>query len=121
MWRSISIVICAALLGAACEDEPLEGPTWFYITAEGSGLPGNKIYDLYADEEGAWFATDLGLAYNRGSTWVIYDYQGGMPTNEIFGLAVCPNGDVWAATWAGAARLRGDKIKTFTAAAPLPQ
>jgi ligand-binding sensor domain-containing protein len=120
MWRSILIVICAALLAAACEDEPPEGPAWFYITAEGSGLPGNKVYDLYADAAGAWFATDLGLAYNRGSTWVIYNHQGGMPADEIFGLAVCPNGDVWVATYAGAARLRGEEVKTFTTADGLP-
>jgi len=120
MWRSVIIIICAALLALACEDEPVEGPEWFYITAEGSGLPGNKVYDIYAGPDGTWFATDLGLAFNRGSEWVVYDYWGGMPANEIFGLAVCPNDDVWVATFLGAGRLRGEEIKKFTTGDGLP-
>ena len=120
MWRSVLIVICAALLAVACGDEPPEGPEWFYITAEGNGLPGNKVHDIYAGSEGAWFATDRGLAYNRGSAWVIYNFWGGMPADEIFGLAVCPNGDVWVTTYAGVGRLRGDEVKTFKTGDGLP-
>jgi ligand-binding sensor domain-containing protein len=120
MWRSVLIIFCAALLTASCGDEPVEGPEWFYITAEGSGLPGNKIYDIYADESGAWFATDKGLAFNRGVNWTIYDFWGGMPANEIFGVVVCPNGDAWVATFLGAGRLRGDEITKFTTADGLP-
>lgn len=120
MRRSAFIVICAALLAAGCEDEPVEGPEWFYITAEGSGLPGNKVYEIYAGPDGTWFATDRGLAFNRGSDWVVDDFWGGMPANEIFGLAVCPNGDVWVATFLGAARLRGEEIQKFGVADGLP-
>ena len=120
MRRSAFIVICGALLALACEDEPVRGPEWFYITAESTGLPGNKVYDVYAGADGTWFGTDRGLAFNSGSDWVVYDFWGGMPANEIFGLAVCPNGDVWVATFLGAARLRGEEIKKFTAADGLP-
>ena len=120
MKRSILIIICVGLLALACEDEPIRGPEWFYITAEGSGLPGNKVYDLHAGEDGTWFGTDRGLAFNSGSDWVVYDYHGGLPSYEVYGLAVCPNGDVWAGTPLGAARLRGDVIKTFTTEDGLP-
>ncbi len=114
------LIICAALLAAGCEDETVKEPEWFYITAEGSGLPGNKVYEIYAGPKGAWFATDFGLAYNHGSEWVVYDYARGMPADEIFGLAVCPNGDVWVSTFLGAARLRGREIKIFTGGDGLP-
>jgi ligand-binding sensor domain-containing protein len=120
MRCSVNIIICAALLALACGDEPARGPEWFYITAESSGLPGNKVYDIYAGSDGTWFATDRGLAFNRGSDWVVYDYWGGMPADEIFGLAVCPNGDVWVATWLGVARLRGEEITKFTTQDGLP-
>jgi len=114
------LIICAALLAAGCEDEPLSEPEWFYITAEGSGLPGNKIYGIYVGADGSWFGTDRGLAYNRGSEWEVYNYEGGMPAEEVFGVVVCPNGDVWAGTYLGAARLRGEEIQIFTRGDGLP-
>lgn len=120
MRRSILIVICAALLALACGDEPVRWPEWFYITAESTGLPGNKVYAVYAGERGSWFGTDRGLAFNSGSDWVVYDYQGGMPADGIFGLAVCPNGDVWVATYLGAGRLRGEEITKFNTNNGLP-
>jgi ligand-binding sensor domain-containing protein len=110
----------ALLWGPGCEDEGYIEPSWFYITAEQGDLPDNTVYGLYGGPDSSWFATNGGLAYNRGTEWKIYDYSNGMPADEIFDVAVCPNGDVWAASWLGAARLRGEEIQKFGTGEGLP-
>ncbi len=92
---------------------------WFYITTDESGLPSNDVYGFSITETDAWFATDLGLAYNRGSEWKVYDAAHGFPSDVVFGVTVV-GGDVWAATAAGAVRIRDGRLKVFTTADGLP-
>lgn len=111
----------AGVLGlAGCGDETAPEPRWFYITTQESQLPSNNVYGVYVDDRGSWFATDRGLAYNNGTEWAVYGSAQGMPADAVFGVTVCPNGDVWAATIAGAARLRGGAITVFTTGEGLP-
>lgn len=110
----------ALLWGPGCDDAGVSEPAWFYITAEQGDLPSNTVYGLYAGPDCSWFATNKGLAYNRGTEWKVFDYSNGMPADEIFDVVVCPNGDVWAASWSGAARLRGDQIQKFGTGDGLP-
>jgi ligand-binding sensor domain-containing protein len=118
---ALALGAAAALAGGpGCDGDLPPEPAWFYITAEQGDLPSNDVYGIYAEQDGSWFATYAGLAYNRGTEWKVYSYANGMPADEIFGVAVCPNGDVWAATWLGAARLRGEQITTFTTENGLP-
>jgi ligand-binding sensor domain-containing protein len=124
--KRLSVTVLALAAGAAllwgpgCDDEGVTEPAWFYITAEQGDLPSNTVYGLYAGPDCSWFATNSGLAYNRGTEWKIYNYANGMPADEIFDVAVCPNGDVWAVSWLGAARLRGEEIQKFGAGEGLP-
>ncbi len=124
--KGVSLTVLALAAGAAffgspgCDDEGVTEPAWFYITAEQGDLPSNDVYGVYAGQDCWWFATYAGLAYNRGTEWKKYGYAEGLPADEIFGLAVCPNGDVWVATYQGVARLRGEEITKFTTDEGLP-
>ena len=108
------------LFALGCGDEPDAGPTWFYITTQDSGLPSDSVYGIFSGDVDAWYATDAGLAYNRGPEWRVYDRTSGFPTDLVYDVAVLPSGDVWAATDAGVVRIRGSEIKTFSVADGLP-
>jgi len=114
------LAVAGAALFAACGGDVVTEDRWFYITADETDLPSNNVYGVYVAAGDAWYATDKGLAYNRGTTWRVYRRAEGLPSNLVFDVVVLPNGDIWAATAGGAVRLRAGGLTVFTTADGLP-
>ena len=106
-------------------------PPGFRLLRVGPGaLPDAALVDVAVDAQGrAWFATgrnpfstDLRTAAGAvrfdpaDSTFLAVTTLQGLPTNELTGVAVAPNGDVWFSSAAGAIRWRDGVMRTFTVA-----
>lgn len=63
------------------------------------------VNDILVDSAGMlWVGTDGGGVFRYdGASWQFFTREDGLPSLNIFGLALDPNGQVWAGTWEGAA------------------
>lgn len=116
-----SIITAAAALVVGCDTGTEETPpAWYYITAEETALPSNNVYGVFVAADESWFATDKGLAQNKGLEWKIYNRANGLPSNVVFDVIVLPAGEVWAGTAGGAVLIKGGNVDVFTVADGLP-
>ncbi len=72
-------------------------------------LAGQNINAVISDQTGTlWVATEKnGLASFDGQEWLHYTAANGLPSNEIYGLTVDEENNLWAATWEGVAKFNG--------------
>jgi len=77
------------------------------------GFPSGRVYEVVLDEGQPWVATDNGLATLEADAWRVIGPDQGLPHPEVWGVAVAPNRDVWAATAGGLARLSGGRVDVF--------
>lgn len=82
--------------------------TWASCNQPG-GVAGTNINALAVDHAGRlWVGNEkAGVAMFDGTNWHTYTISDGLPSNEIFGLTVDDQNDVWAATWEGVAKFDG--------------
>ena len=70
------------------------------------------MYSIAQDAKGVyWFGTNGGLTRFDGKTWSSVDVRTGLLDNNVFALAVAPNGEIWAGTKRGVARIGQSKGK----------
>ena len=93
---------------------------WTFFTPTNSPLPTNADVSaiVFSVDGTAWFGTATqGLRRFDGVNWsAITITNSNLPSNAIRGLAIAPNGALWAATDAGIARLDGTNWTTLNTA-----
>lgn len=73
-----------------------DGQTWKNFTMA-DGLPGDIVYSLAQDGEGAiWAGTNNGVARYKNGVWRSPASPNHMLGENIYALALAPNGEVWA-------------------------
>jgi ligand-binding sensor domain-containing protein len=102
------------------------GATWLTYTTANSGLPNNTVSDVLVDRADVkWFATAGGLSRFDGATWTNYTTAEGLPTNNIYALALDNDGRLWFSPYCygvavldthGTADKTDDLLLTFTVA-----
>lgn len=94
------------------------------------GLPGNSIRDINTAGENyhygyqyVWVATDNGLGYWDGESWITYTTEDGLPSNDVRGVASGGGrrNIIWVATGGGVAYFDGQSWRAFTHEEGLPE
>ncbi len=72
-------------------------------------MGGQNINALAVSRTGKiWVGTEKnGIASFDGKEWHLYTIHDGLPSNEIFGLTIDAQDNVWAGTWEGIAKFDG--------------
>ena len=72
-------------------------------------LEGQNINAIVTDAAGSvWVGTEKnGLAVFDGQEWLHYTTENGLPSNEIYGLTLDIDNNLWVSTWEGVAKFDG--------------
>lgn len=71
---------------------------------------GQNVNDFAFVGQKVFIATDGGgIGEFDGVHWNFYTTANGLPSNSIYQLLIMPNGELWAATYEGVARLKSDR------------
>jgi hypothetical protein len=72
-------------------------------------ITGQNINAIATDQTGKlWIATEKnGLASYDGKEWQHYSTENGLPSNEIYGLTLDQQNNLWVGTWEGVAKFDG--------------
>lgn len=90
-----------------------DGQTWKNFTIA-DGLPGDIIYSLVQDQEGAiWAGTNNGVARYKNGAWRSPSSPNHMLGENIYALAVAPDGEIWAGAKSKVIRI-GKEVPTGT-------
>lgn len=81
-----------------------DNANWTDYTPNNSGLTHKTIWRIDQDFNGNyWMATDTGLVWFNGSSWIIYNTNNSpIPDNRVLDV-MCDGDDIWIATWNGLA------------------
>lgn len=95
-----------------------DGRTWKTFTHEGtdSGLGSNDVRGLAAARRGIWAATSKGVSYFSGQEWRTFTFQDGLANDDVFAVAVSPDGSLWAGTRVGLSHYDGSHWEKLTTA-----
>ncbi|MDX1284282.1 MAG: hypothetical protein R3182_04700, partial [Draconibacterium sp.] len=78
------------------------------------GLPADKAYCIYVDEDRVLVGTHEGLAVYENNEWKTYTQKDGLVHKGIISLDVCElTGDVWLGTLGGLSRWSAGKFENF--------
>ena len=100
-------------LNVVVSDPILEPANWSRFDAR-SGVAGN-IRDYFIEPDGQlWLATAQGLQHYDGLHWTTWTTADGLPSDEVSGVAIGPDGTLWISFRdAGVARRDGDDWVTY--------
>jgi ligand-binding sensor domain-containing protein len=74
------------------------------------GLPGNHVFMLHQDADGAlWIGTNNGLARRDGDKFTVMKTEQGLFSNNVFSMATGSGGDQWIGSYGGVAHLKAPK------------
>ncbi len=105
-------VVCPAAavdtLDVIASDPILESSNWIRVDPS-SGVAG-QVQDFLVEEGGTlWLATQRGLQYYDGLRWTTWTTADGLPSDDVGGVIMTPDGDLWVTFRdAGVARREGD-------------
>lgn len=82
-----------------------DGTTWKSYTVQ-DGLPGNHVFMLHLDANGAlWIGTNNGLAKRVGDKFQVLTTADGLFSNTIFSMTTGGDGSIWVGSYGGVAHL----------------
>jgi len=96
-----------------------DGQWQFFSDTNAPLFPGLYIRKILIETDGTvWFATTFnGILRYNGAVWeTLTVSNSGLPSNEVFYLALAPDGAIWAATSSGLARYDGQNWTTLNSA-----
>ncbi|MBN2472007.1 MAG: hypothetical protein JXN59_14900 [Anaerolineae bacterium] len=97
-----------------------EHKQWVHCTDfAGEDAPPFTVNDFVFRGDDIYVATDgLGIVWIHGPEWTIYDTEYGLPSNTVYDLYEDAQGELWAATYEGVARLAGRRWEVIYRAEP---
>ena len=118
MLATVTIGILALLIPYTCA--LAQNPEWVVYDTSNSGLPSNNVWSIAIEGNGTkwmangggWsetgYAGGCGITSFDGTTWTVYDTSNsGLPSNEVFAIAIDGNGTKWVGTDQGLASFDG--------------
>lgn len=76
---------------------------WVFHAAE-DGLASDSVRSITTDGNVVWFATTGGASRFDGTEWVSYRQSDGLACEDVYEIAIGPDGSVWFATDCGTTR-----------------
>ena len=82
-----------------------DGESWTVYTVD-DGLPGNHVFMLHEDEQGAlWIGTNNGLARMDDTGFRTFTTSDGLYSNRVFAMTTSEDGSRWIGSFGGVARI----------------
>jgi ligand-binding sensor domain-containing protein len=84
-----------------------DGSGWQTVRTSLFDFAPTAVYGLAQSRRALYAATERGLWAFSGGEWVVYGREAGLPADEVYGVTITPDEQVWVGTRLGMARYDG--------------